>query len=421
MSTQQRTARNSNTRQAKNFPYGFVIIVSTMAIFILALIFAPNPAKKPKVKKVPLVEVVSVKKGDVAFEIETQGSVSPRTETTLVSEVSGQIKKVSPKFVVGGFFSKGEEILTIDPISYEVALLQAQARLDSAKARLIEEEARSKQAIKEWKLTGRSLKKAPILALRKPQLQLAKADVKAAEADVKNAQIKLQRTKIVAPYDAMIKSKLVDVGQYVSMGSQLAVSFAVDYAEIRLPIKEADLPYIDVPQIGRYMDRDEKTKQANAMGSQVLLAFKQNGKIKQWQTHIIRSEGVVDQTSRVNYVVAQIDDPYGLLSSEIDHPIIPIGSFVRARISGSSLKGIISVPRIALRGANSLYLMDEDNTLKVVDVQIIRSDRDNIYVAEGLSENSQIILTKLPTAVAGMKLRTTALSEPKRSQVEGEN
>jgi len=183
---------------------GLIILIS-FVIAIIMVLSAGKPHKKPKHKKVPLVEVVAAKATDVTFQIETQGSVSPRTETILVSEVSGQIKNVSEKFVVGGFFKKGEQLLEIDPISYEVALLQSQARLDSAKARWVEEKARSDQAKKEWSLTGRSLKNAPILALRKPQLQLAKADVKAAEADVKSAQIKLQRTKIIAPYDAMIK------------------------------------------------------------------------------------------------------------------------------------------------------------------------------------------------------------------------
>ena len=396
-----RSLKQKNFLQRVGIPT--TIIVTSLLLALILFLSASKPQKKPTVKKVPLVEVVTVSRDDVTFQIETQGSVSPRTETTLISEVSGQIKHVSPKFVVGGFFKKGEQLLEIDPISYEVALLQAQARLDSAKARLIEEKARSEQAKKEWSLTGRSLKNAPILALRKPQLQLAKADVKAAKADVKSAQIKLQRTKIVAPYDAMIKKKLVDIGQYVTMGSQLAVSFAVDYAEIRLPIKEVDLPYIAVPKMNPLAVQDNKAVQT---GSEVILSFKQNAETKQWKTRITRSEGVVDQNSRVNYVVAQIDDPYGVLATEIDHPILPVGSFVRANIIGTQLTNIITVPREALRGADSLYLIDQNNKLKVVKVVIIRSDNENIYVSSGLQPKAKVVLTKLPIAVAGMSLRT---------------
>ena len=356
---------------------------------------APEPQKKEIVSKAPLVDIIEISRSKVIFEIESQGSISPRTETTLVSEVSGQIKSVSDKFVVGGFFKKGEQLLEIDPISYEVALLQAQARLDGANAKLVEERARGKQAEKEWSLTGRSKKNAPILALRKPQLQQAQADVKAAQADVKSAEIKLQRTIIKAPYDAMLKAKLVDIGQYVTTGSQLATTFAVDYAEIRLPIKEQDIAFIDIPAMG----------QANQIGSQVELSTVQGGKIKRWSTFITRSEGMVDVSSRVNYVVAQINDPYGLLSdSGITDPI-PMGTFVKAKIIGIAMDDVIAIPRKAVRGTNELYLVGDERKLNVAKVDILRTDSENIYVSAGLNNGDRIVLTKLATAVNGMSLR----------------
>ena len=371
------------------------IISSGIVIYLIMGSMAPKPEKKPVINKAPLVEILKVSAGTVVFEIESQGSISPRTKTTLVSEVSGQIKNVSQKFVVGGFFKKGEQLLEIDPISYEVALLQAQARLDGANAKLVEEGAKGKQAAREWSLTGRSSKNAPILALRKPQLQQAKADVKAAQADVKSAEIKLQRTKIIAPYDAMLKSKLVDIGQYVTTGTQLAETFAVDYAEIRLPIKEQDLAYIDIPAMG----------EINQKGSQVELSTFQAGKLKKWSTFITRSEGVVDAKSRVNYVVAQIDDPYGLSDKNQTSDRIRIGTFVKAKIIGNPAENIIAIPRKAVRGENQIYLLNSDNKLDLARVDILRADDRNIYISAGIENNSHIVLTKLATAVKGMSLR----------------
>ena len=385
--------RSSSRTKRILIPLG--IIITGILIFLVMGSMATKPEKKDIIKKPPIVEVFNVSSGTVVFEIESQGSIAPRTETTLVSEVSGQIKKVSEKFVVGGFFKKGEQLLEIDPISYEVALLQSQARLDGANAKLVEERARGKQAAREWSLTGRSSKNAPILALRKPQLQQAKADVKAAKADVKNAEIKLQRTKITAPYDAMLKSKMVDIGQYVTTGTQLAATFAVDYAEIRLPIKEQDLAYIDIPAMGVL----------NQKGSQVELSTFQAGKIRKWSTFITRSEGIVDATSRVNYVVAKIDDPYGLLSENKMMEPIRIGTFVKARILGIEMDNIISIPRKAVHGENEIYLLDKDRKLNLSKVDILRSDSNNIYISTGLSDGEQVVLTKLATAVDGMKLR----------------
>jgi len=394
------------------------IIFAGLVVLILMTMSAPKPHKKEIIKKATLVDVVEVSRGNVIFEIDSQGSISPRTETTLVSEVSGQIKQVSNKFVVGGFFKKGEILITIDPISYEVALLQAQARLDGANARLVEEKARGKQAEKEWKLTGRSFKNAPILALRKPQLQQALADVKAAQADVKGAEIKLARTNIKAPYDAMVKAKMVDIGQYVSTGTQLAITFAVDYAEIRLPIKEQDIAFINVPALGSL----------NSKGSNVLLSTFQGGKLKTWSTFITRSEGVVDASSRVNYVVAQLNDPYGLLqvkegddsSLKAGHSFkaepIQMGTFVKAKIFGIESENIITIPRKAIRGANEIYLVGKDKKLHITNVDILRSDANNVYISSGVEDGTQVIITKLATAVNGMAVRL--LGDPIKDVLE---
>lgn len=387
-------------KKKKMIPLSYVliplaIIFGGIFLAIVGAALAPKPSKKPMENKAPLVEVVEVRQGDVVFEIETQGSILPRTETTMVSEVSGVVKKVSSKFVAGGFFRKGELLLEIDPITYEVALLQAQARLDAANAKLIEEEARGKQAEKEWSMTGRKKSNAPILALRKPQLQQAKADVKAAQADVKNAQIKLDRTRIIAPYDAMVKAKMVDIGQYVSTGTQLATTFAVDYAEIRLPIKEKDYPYVEIPRWGS----DDQ------QGSRVELTAIRGGKLRQWQTYITRAEGVVDDKSRVNYVIAQIVDPYGVLTQGQSSEPLKIGTFVKAKIYGATTPNIITIPRKAVRNANDIYLVDENRQLDLAKVEILRSDTNNVYVSSGLEDGDKVVITKLAAAIEGMQLR----------------
>ncbi|TQV87676.1 efflux RND transporter periplasmic adaptor subunit [Aliikangiella coralliicola] len=398
------------------------IVFGGFLVMVIAGGMAPKPAKKPVETKAPLVEAIEAIKGDVVFEIESQGSIMPRTETTMVSEVSGVIKNVSSKFVVGGFFEKGELLLEIDPISYEVALLQAQARLDAANARLVEERARGKQAEKEWSMTGRAKNNAPILALRKPQLQQAEADVKAAQADVRNAQIKLDRTRIVAPYDAMVKAKMVDIGQYVSTGSQLATTFAIDYAEIRLPIKEQDFAFIEMPALGA----------ADQVGAKVELSWTQGGKRKTLDSFITRSEGVVDANSRVNYVVAQINDPYGVIKShdkaekgageDAGNKVEPIrvGTFVKAKIYGTTVSDVVSVPRKAVRGSNELYLVNDDRRLKFSKVNILRTDAENIYVSDGLSSGDKVVVTKLSTPVEGMSIRLSGYEESIESE-ESEN
>ena len=114
---------------------------------------------------------------------------------------------------------------------------QAYLRLSKT---LSEEQARVAQAEQDWQRLGNS-KQAPDLVLRKPQLMAAQATVYSAEAGFsKAAELALERSNIIAPYTGRVLSKSVDVGQVVSVGTELAEIYAVDYVEIRLPLKNKD-------------------------------------------------------------------------------------------------------------------------------------------------------------------------------------
>lgn len=393
------SAAENNKKNRRMIPLRYVLTPIAIVFFaivglIIVAALAPKPAKKPTIIKAPLVEVQDIERKNIRFTIASQGSVLPRTQTNLVSEVSGQITSVNEKFNVGGFFTKGEVLLSIDDISYRVNLLQAQSRLDAAKAVLVEEQARKEQAEDEWLLTGKALSQAPVLALRLPQLQKAKADVKAAEADVTDAEVKLARTKIRAPYDAMIKEKQVEIGQYVSTGSTLAMTFAVDYAEVRLPIKQRDVEFLNLPRIN----------QQGSKSSKVDIFYQLLGKQYTWQSNLTRYEGEVDSRSRVHYVVAQVDDPYRVLSSTA-HQELRIGTFVNANIDGKMVNDIVAIPRDALHGANKLYLVDDNNKLHIQEISILRNDADFVYSHDNLSASHRLITTQMETPVEGMALR----------------
>ena len=390
-------ARNTGTRRMVPLRYvltPIAIILAAILILILATLLAPKPAKKPLVFKAPLVEVIPLEYQDITFRIASQGSVVPRTETRLVSEVSGLITQVSDNFLVGGFFRKGEVLLSIDDISYKVALQQARSRLETAEASLIEEQARVEQAREEWLLTGKSLDDAPVMALRIPNFKKAEAELAAARANVTEAEVKLARTKIVAPYDAMLKAKRVDIGQYVTTGSELATTFAVDYAEVRLPVKQKDVAFLNLPRIN----------QGNGQGLAVELYYQLAGKKHYWQGTITRYEGVVDSASRVHYVVAQLDDPYNVLNQD-SRDEIRVGTFVKASIQGKEISGVAAIPRSALHGADRIYLAGADNQLTMQKITILRSDLDYVYTQDKLDTDLRLVLTNLDAAVEGMALR----------------
>ena len=387
-----------------------VIIFSAIVALIFIAVLAPKPAKTPITVKAPLVDVISIAPSSVQFSIASQGTVVPRTETQVISEVAGLVTKVSPKFVVGGFFEKGEELLSIEDITYQVAVLQAESRLGAAESNLATEKAQAEQARDEWLLTGQSLAEAPILALRKPQLQRAEAELVAAKADLKEAKTKLAKTKIVAPYDAMLKAKHVDIGQYVTIGSPVADTFAVDYAEVRLPVKQRDIAFLDLPKIN----------QVQAQASEVELFYQLDGKTYAWPSQISRYEGVVDTASRVHYIVAKLDDPYGMNQNDANDEI-RIGTFVNANIAGKRLDNVVAIPRAAVNGANTLYTVDRENKLHISTVDVLRTDVDYIYTQQALDTNSRIVVTNLETPVEGMILRVNGEQASETQQAQNDD
>lgn len=375
----------------KRPPLPLIIISAGFVLMVVLMNSKTPPKKKPFQIKPVLVDVINVNNRDVQYTIKSQGEVKARTNSMLVAQVSGSIINKSDKFEVGGFFKKGDLLVQIDPAEYQISVAQARARLAGDIARLAQEQARVKQAEKEWALTGRSKKDAPRLALRIPNLQEAQANVDASQAELDKALLRLKRTRIVAPFDGMVKTKSADIGQYVNSGSQIADFFATDYAQVRLPLTEKDLAFIQLPKL------------ANSAKTRVEVEFKSR-QGNQWvkrKGFIHHLEGIVDSHSRMHYAVAQIDDPYNL-QGHPDFSDMEIGSFVYANISGRKAVNVISIPRSSIKGNDLVMVMTKDHKLAEKKVTIDRIQGDTVFVSAGLDNNDKVITTSLETAVIGM-------------------
>ncbi len=385
-----------------------ILIVVSIAIVIALVTYqqAKNAAKKPETTKAVLVDVIEAEVQSLNFSVESQGTVRPRTETTLVSEVAGKIVSVAPEFVAGGFFREGEILLQIDPSDYQTGLKRAEAALASREARLADEIARSKQALKDWQNIGREDQPSD-LVLRKPQLADARANVSAAEADVQKAKRDLERTRITVPYDGLVREKLVDIGQYVAPGTRLAVTFAIDTAEVRLPLTHNDLRYLDLPS-------ETEAKQRRKNFPAVILSAEQGGETRTWEARIIRTEGVVDEISRVTYAVAQVTDPYGLLGQSHQQEL-KIGTFVNASIEGLPAKNVVVLPRFVLRADNTVLVANANNELEIAPVNVTRAEPKKVYISSGIKAGDKVVITTLDAPVPGTRL---AIREPRASTME---
>ena len=388
----------------------FLIIGSVLVVIALASWQKSKSAeRKPDTEKAVLVETIDAEVVSLNFTVNSQGTVRPRTETTLVSEVSGKIVSVAPEFVAGGFFRAGQQLLQIDPSDYETALKRAEAALASRVARLADETARSEQALRDWKNMGKQGQPSD-LVLRKPQVADAKANVSAAEADVQKARRDLERTSISLPYDGLVKQKAVDIGQYVTLGTRLGVTFAIDTAEVRLPLTHDDLNYLDLPSETEVRNNDKPFPP-------VTLSARNGDGVSQWQARIIRTEGVVDETSRVIFAVAQVVDPYGVLGQSHQQEL-KIGTFVNAEIQGLPADNVVVLPRYVLRADNTVLTANADNELEILPVTVLRAEPKKVYLSGGIEGGTRVVITTLDAPVPGTKLAIRGLDEPVQDTAE---
>lgn len=378
------------------------ILAAAIATSVIVIINKPIPESADLKTKALLVDALRVVKQDLQITVRAQGTVVPRTATTMMAEVAGTIVEVSEHLIVGGFFEQGDILIRIDDRDYQANLKRAHADVASAKSVLANEKGKAEVAYQDWLKYRSSIKRSEAandLALRKPQLKHAEAKLESALADLEQAKIQLDRTLIRAPYEGIVRSKLVDIGQYVNTGTQLFKSFAIDSAEVRLALPENKLAYIDLPTIHNPSQTPAKVKLSANTGNEM----------SRWSASLVRTEGVIDERSRALFTVAEITDPYGL-HTEQNQPL-RIGTFVDASIEGKHFDNLVMLPRHILRAGNKVWVIDQQQRLQNRQVSTLRTEGPFIYVIAGLDTNEHVCLSNISGAIPGSQVRIAKITD----------
>ncbi len=383
-------------------PVGILIVAAVAMRLLLSM--REEPATEVPVERKALVEVQTLLREDARITVASQGTVTARTESDLIAEVSGQIVKVAPTFVVGGFFRKGDLLVELDPQNLQAAVSKAEAAVAAAVSALALEHGQSDVAQREWdRMTAeqQARVRAKELYLLKPQLAEAEARLVSARADLADAQNDLRKTRIVAPFDGLLNEKSTDLGQFLNAGSKIGSLFAVDYAEVRLPIPETRLPLLDLP--GSLVAGDSKTADID-----VQLYTQLGDRTFEWAGKLTRTEGVLDTRTRTLYAVVQVADPYGLYGSQPAQPLL-IGTYVNAEIAGKMLDDVYVVPRHTLETGDLVWVADAEDRLRARAVKVVTSNGDNAYISDGFLPGDRLVLTRLENPLNGMAVQAQAL------------
>ena len=375
-----------------------LIPVAIFGVLItIAMLIRMNPPETPQRPAFSgpsmTVETTPVLPRDYQIMLQSYGTVQPRTRSMLVAQVGGQIVEINENVRDGGFFEKGDVLGRIDPRDYEADVQIAQASLADAKQALAEAIARSEQAREDWERLGNEGEPSD-LVLRIPQLEAARARVDSAESSLTKARLDLERTSIVAPFAGRVIRKLVDIGQVVGPNAQLAEIYATDVIEIRLPLRNRDLGYIDLPESDRYTDAND------AGGIEAIIKSDLIGE-EEWQAKLVRTEGTIDESARQLHVIAQINDPFGP-QSEGRAPL-KIGQYVTAEIEGRMLPGVLVIPNNTIYQGTYVYTV-EDGILRRRDISIAWQNDFEAVVDRGLEPGVDLVTTPLGQVTSGIRV-----------------
>jgi len=354
---------------------------------------APRTAKRPPAEWVPVVQVEPLRPASYTVKVKAMGAVVPARRIVLRSRVSGQVDAMHPEFTEGGFLNRGERILQLEDADYKLALQQAKSRLVESQYALKLELGRQEVAKKEWALLQGDWGTDPVdsdLALRKPHLDKVKADVAAAEAAMEKAALDLSRTRIEAPFNAMVLSKSVDIGSQVSPQEPLAELVGTDTYWVQASIPVNRLDWIRIPQ------------RSGGSGSKAAVIYAGNHRIEGMVARLI---GDLTSEGRMAQVLIEVEDPLRLNQPGADAPPLLIGEYVRVEMEGTRLEDVFVVPRTALRDNDTVWMFSEDSTLEIRKVSPIWRDAETVVLENEVQAGDRLVVSGLPAPVAGMQVR----------------
>ncbi len=359
-----------------------------------ALLMVSRPAVQTRAPEVlpPLVRVVRVEPTSLQLTVTTQGTVAPGVESDLVAEVAGRVVEVAPSLVAGGFFQEGDLLLRIDPRDYQMALESAAAQVARWRSELAL--ARTNRERRQA-LAREGVVSPALLDEARNAERVASAGLREAQSALARARLDLERSELRAPFTGLVREERVDVGQFVGRGTSLARLFSTDWAEVVLPVANEEMAWLEVPiaaALGSF-----------AEGPAVTLRGRVAGRDAAWPARLVRAEAEIDPRTRMVRLVARVEDPYGLRSS--DRPALPVGLFVHAEIEGRRLDDVTRIPREALRGSDELLVVDGEDRLRLRRVEVLRAERDQAVIGAGLAAGERICVSPLEAATEGMQVR----------------
>lgn len=386
--------KNKFTRHLRKVALPLMAILLTGGSYWALKTFQPTPKEKTYSPQKPRVFTMISQQETLALSILSHGEAQPEKELSLKNLVEGEIIYVSPQFVSGGHFNKGDLLIKIDPEKYQLTVVQKQAKVALAEQNIARAEAQSRAATTELEALGRV--QASDLAKGIPQLAHAKSALKAAEAELLLAKRELRQTNIYAPFTGKVVSENITEGFFATRNQTLAAIFSTDIAEIKLALTLAELATLGIPV--DFISEYQASPYPVSIHSDLV------DQSHHWEGKIVRTEGIINPRTRTIIAVAQVIKPYAQRSNSMP---LTKGLFVNATITGQKIERVTRLPINTLRSNKKIWRVNAENMLEVLDAHIIQRKHREVLV-KNIPNNSEIITSSLAIPIPGMRVKTIA-------------
>ena len=367
--------------------------------FILLQVLAPQPQQRPREVSAPLVQIQPLALTTGPLPVRGNGPVRPRAQVTLTAQVSGEIVEVSPSLVTGGSFTTGETLARIDPRPYRAALDQAEADRQARQADLAFAE---RQLERDQQLTqsGAASERRRDETLN--QRDRARAQIAGLNALIASRAIDLERTAITAPFEGRVFTEQIDEGSVVMPGNEIARIYATDIFEIVVPLSDREAALIP----GLW-----DTNRTDAPRAVATLPYR--GRLYTWDGYVDRVEAGIDPDTRTIDVVVRIPNPTrrGTVSDSTgadtlaEAPPMLIGTYAGVEIEGITIPYAL-IPRAALRNNDSIWLVTGDETLHVLEVDVVQDQGTRVAIRHPkLQTGDHLVVSDVAIASDGLKVR----------------
>jgi len=378
---------------------GLTIIGAGALGLVLLIALRPRPEAQEPPRRVPLVVTAPADVRSGNLTIRGNGTVRPKSQIVLAPQVAGRVEWVSPAFASGGRFEKGDLLIRIEEADYVNRVDAASAAVAQRQVEVLQWEEEQALAREEYRrLLAREGMDAPdsaslsSLIFREPQLQAAQAGLKSAEAQLADARLALGRTRIVAPFDGVVRSKAVDVGQYVAPGQNLGSLYDTNEVEIVVPLTDAEAYLVDglwEAGAGNEATRIPATVQASF-----------GGRSHAWSAYVDRAEGALNPETRTVDVVVRVPDPF--VTDESGRPPLLLGTYASVDIQGESREAFAVLPRLALRDGDAIYVVEQDTLLVIRPAVLLQEIGGEVYVGADVEPGDPIVVNPMDIVTDSM-------------------